>query len=80
MDEDIFVIAGHCIRNKEDCQNVKNWSLIFIKMLMVQQNKSFNQDQIYRCSEILGRIWSTGNKNDFAVLSFRSKGYQSTTS
>ncbi len=67
VSEDVFVTAGHCIRNKEDCQSV-NWVFDFSLNADGTTPVIFNQDQVYRCSEILGRIWSTGNKNDYAVI------------
>ena len=68
VQKNLFVTAGHCVNNLQDCKKYK-WA--FTNGISRDSNQlTIADDDLYSCVEIVNRIKNPYSKNDFALVRF----------
>lgn len=69
---DVLVTAGHCVRDREQCQS-HYWVFDFANTDGLQADFKFTKDQLVRCVDIISRVKEDGVGTDYAVLKLERK-------
>ena len=68
---DILVTAGHCITGQSSCEHNK-WIFDYRNDLILDSGEEdsvyVGSNNVYGCSEVINRKYSTETKNDFAII------------
>lgn len=64
---DLFVTAGHCIKNENDCKTLK-WVFDYKMSSAGQKTINVPTTSIYSCTKIVARSFEVASKDDYAVI------------
>lgn len=62
-----LVTAGHCIRNKSDC-NGSRWVFNYKMKNSTQANLEIAPDNVFKCKKIISQSLSRSTKDDYALI------------
>jgi hypothetical protein len=65
--KDLLLTAAHCIHSVVAC-NSHSWVFDYANSEEERTSFNFNRDQVYRCTEIIERVYDTATKADYALL------------